>query len=76
MKDIGVEIVRFYRGGAAAAAWLADDTFAVHTPSGSVNLTRVEACWLAEKLGELLELRSRQAAEAAAQLKEGHRGTH
>lgn len=73
--DQGVS-VRFCRVGAAAAALLADDTFEVHTPSGSVKLTRAEACWLAKELGELLELRSRKAAEAAAQLKEGHRGTH
>ncbi len=76
MKNTEVESVRFCRIGTGAAAWLADDTFVVHTLSGSVKLTRAEACWLVEKLGELLELRSRQAAEAAAQLKGGHRGTH
>ena len=75
MKNTEVGSVRFCRLGTAAAAWLADDTFVVHTPSGSVKLTRAEACWLVEKLGELLELRSRQAAEAAAQLREGRHGT-
>lgn len=75
MKSIEAESIRFCPNGTAAAAWLSDDTFVVHTLSGSVKLTRAEACWLVEKLGELLELRSRQAAEAAAQLKEGHHGT-
>jgi hypothetical protein len=75
VKNTEVGSVRFCRLGTAAAAWLADDTFVVHTPSGSVKLTRAEACWLVEKLGELLELRSRQAAETAAQLREGRHGT-
>ena len=75
MKNTEIESVRFCRLGTAAAAWLADDSFAVHTLSSSVKLTRADACWLVEKLGELLELRSRRAAEAAAQLREGHHGT-
>lgn len=74
MNSSDFQAVRFCRVGAVAVVLVADNKLAVHTGNGSIQLTRAEAHWLGEKLGELLELGSRRAADAAVQTFGGHHG--
>jgi hypothetical protein len=65
--------VRFCRQleSQAYLAWFDDDRFVLGLRGQSVECSRAEANWLADKLSELLEAGARDSFEARSMRKEG-----